>query len=849
VAEKFLNSENLSDNFISTDLAYVNNRQGVLSLPVFAKNSIGIQRVFVGSGSNGSPGNSDVTVNSGTQIVANVITQGSTFFEYERMDRGPCKLVLVFELNKPEIINHISVLPGGSSGVSSSYQVADIIYSLGGGKSTSIFDLIPESNRLLLNVPIANYGNGWEITHIPIQASSVSISFVQTQPQGIEVAGPNRQRSVRDRYAISIQSVMFNRIQYRSSGGVNSSPIVLPGNVYAFEPGFDIWPNNKELYDLKVETSFDGGSTWFVSATDDKTEISLVGNTGNFLWRLSLDRVDSAFQNLTSFFTAGDKPRTINSFLKTVSRLHSPAVLSLPAEPKDNNVYVLQTKIARRGAPSEAYRLATVRGAGSQKIHLPFKFGGKLKPPMAHVYVAGQEYLRKNIGVTPSLNEWTISDDQRKILLSAEIPAGTQVDLVFDPEICIFEEKADGFYHYMALDFDPEKTNIKVHVLAREPSRKSVLVPMGETIVDLQADHIVGSLSITSTAGTTFAEVDTREEVYDTADNDYYVDYANGTLYLASAILTGTARAVFDHQNKEEISQDKFDIVYDENRPTGIRIDKDAFTVRRVEETVSASLLSVIDIVTGVYAPRASLVNSPKAKQFSYNSVIKNTVGVPSDLLINELVPEEVSFVNGITEFLGLKEITDEKTTAIQATASGVVSFYLSARSLWYREFGVSFSDTTTFATLVASVAAVNGVGEYYINPAGLVYVYVGPNVTLSEGITLSYYYKDELFNPGNKYSIDYENAIFYSYSDLNTAAVIVYKTATCSVSYDVARPVSDAVYSAEDNTVLVKTESLHQINSLVRVIWTEAEEEAAVLPGIKDYFSPLLDLVAFRFV
>jgi hypothetical protein len=851
VAEKFLNTENLSDDFISGDYAYINSRQGILTLPVAARDTVKVQRVRIASGSNGSPGNSDIAVNSNTQLVSNVINQTGSFFEYERLDKGPCKLVLLFELAKSEIINHIAITPANNSGATATYEIADIVFTLSGQKSTSIFELVPESSRGLFNTPIGNYGQGWELTHVPVQAVSVAITFIQTQAEAIEVANRDRVRKTRDRYAISIQSIALNRIRYRSVGAVNSTAITIPSDVYAFEPGFILWPSNKELYDLSVETSFDDGANWHVSGTDDETPISLVENTNKFIWRLLLTRVDSAFKNLSSFFTSEDKARKINSYIKTVSRFHSPAILSLPAEPKDNNVFVMQTKLARRGNASEAYRIGIIRGAGTNKIPLPIKFKGKLKHTMGHVYVAGQEYLRKNLGETPSLNEWTLSDDHKKILLSSEIPMGTPVEFVIDPEVCVFEERADGYYHTMSLDFDPEKSNIKIQVLSREPSRKSVLIPMGETVIDLQVDHIVGTPTIISTPGGTFTEVDTREEVYDTADSDYYVDYVNGMLYLASPILTGTARVVFDYQNKEELHQDSFDIVYNDNRPSGIKVVKDAISVREVEETVSASLLSVIDVLTGLYGPRDSLVNSTRAKQFSYNGIIKNTVGVPSNLLTNLLVPEEVTFVDGATEFLGLKEITDEKTTSIQAGASGVVSFYLSARSLWYSNFGVVFSNTTVFSNLVGSQGAVAGgsIGDYHITPAGLVYVNVGANLTLTENITLSYYYKDELFDPANKYSIDYENAVLYSFSELNTDAVIAYKTTACSVSYDIAKQLENAVYSAEDNTISVETEHLHNVNGLIRVIWTEAEEEAPVSSEIKDYFSPILDLVAFRFV
>jgi hypothetical protein len=641
-------------------------------------------------------------------------------------------------------------------------------------------------------------------------------------------------------------------VLYKSRGGINSAPIPIRKNLYAVEPVVKVSPDNTNLYDFTVEVSFDDGVTWKIAGTDDDTNITLVTpNEGSFIWRVSMVRNDPAFATFTSFFEGEQPVGELKSVLKSVSRFSSPSVIPLTSQPADTNIRVIQPKVARRGTKEKALRLGTT-STGVTKLRLPFKpVRYNLKPHNTKIYVGGVEYTRKEPGQQLSALEWSFTDDHEQIMLGPDLPAGTPVDIGLDEELLLLEEREDGYYHQMKFGFDPDKQNIDLHYLGREPSRSSRVLPHGETVIFLGVKNLLtGSVVLTSTAGTLYSEVEHRDDVYDAQDEDYYVDYQNGVIYLATAIADDNVRVGFDYQEQQELSPQQFDIVYEGSQPWGVRIVKDALEAITIQEIIEDDPLSIIDIQTGEYGARALIipVGSTTKKQLSTENIIKGTFNAPTDLLENNLLPEEVDYIDGVTEFLGLTEITNETTVAITAGGSGVVSFALSARALWFSDLGLSASNSNVFETLRNSIAQVTSGarGDYFVNNDGTVYVQVLPSATLPSGIRLSYYAKDPVFEPGNKFSVNYQDGLLYTHTALNQNATVLYKSAAYKAGYDIATDIP-FIYNSDSNSVEVKTEKLNPANSLVKVIWTESPI-AQVTPAIQQYFSPLVNLIGFRF-
>lgn len=851
----FLTTDGLANNFSSDESAAVLTSQGALGLPIQLKEKIEIANIKIGANSNGIPGNSDAAVTTNNQNVQALLSNNSTqWFEYERMDAGPCRLTLQFELTKPQIVNFIKVVPL-NIGVPLSFKIEDIIFTMSSKESISIFDLLPENiNEDIFSVPIASYTEGWELHTLPVEAVSVSITFVQTSSYSISVQS-NGIESFRQRFAIPLQSIELNKIKYKIRGGINSEEIKIKNNLYAVEPVIKVNPDNNNLYNLFLELSFDGGEHWVSAATDDGVSIlPVTNNKGSFLWRLSFERLDEAFQNFTSFFEGEEKKGTLKTLLRSVSRFSSPVTIGLSSKPADSNVYVLQPKIARRGKDStRAIRLGAMSD-GQTRFGLPFNvLKRKIRTDSVRVYARGEELERENPGTALTSEKWQFSDDHNQIILSEDIPVNTSIYIKLDEEIMNFEERVDGYYHQMKFDFDPDKNNIEINLLARDPARASILLDRNSTTIDLNATNIFSdSFELISTSGTTWTSVPNRSFVYDAPNNDYYIDTKNGILYLASIVGDDSVRASFTYQQATALTSDQYEIIYEDNRPWGIKINKDAFEAFSFEESIEDDLFSIINIINGEYGERDEIIpgGSITKKQLSYDCIIKGTVGIPLDFLVNELIPEEIEYVDGITEFLGLVHVTNETTSSVPVDSDRVAQFGLAARNLWYRDLGVSFSNASVFSNKRNSINQVvaGSTGDYYVDDDGIVYVKLATiNSLLPANIQISYYYKDSLFDPNNKYSIDYDLGIIYTYTEINQSAIISYKTACYKVGYDIAKEIKLVQYLSDSNTIEINTESLDAVNNQVKIIWTE-DLEPIISSAASLYFSPLISSIGFRF-
>jgi hypothetical protein len=409
-----------------------------------------------------------------------------------------------------------------------------------------------------------------------------------------------------------------------------------------------------------------------------------------------------------------------------------------------------------------------------------------------------------------------------------------------------FEERSDGFYHRMGLLFDPDKPNIDIKYLPRNPASRSLILPRNKTVIPLGADSIIrNTFQLTSQDGTTYTEVNVRSQL--DAPAKYLVDYPNGVLYLNSAFGNDIVKATFQYRPRTELAKKDFAIWFEDSKPIGIRINRNAFTAQTITETIGDTLLQVIDIKTGLYIARQDeFSSSNKARTLSYDCILPGSVSVSSNLLNTNADPEEVDFIDGVSEFHGLIPMLDEYTSAIEAGADGLVQFNLSAGGLAYTPLSIQFSNTSVFTNIVPNVSSVvtGSIGDYY---TGTVSVQVGASGTLTSGIKLDYFYKDPSFDASNKFSVDYQNGVLYTETNMNPNATIQYKTACYKVAYDVALEIEETEYNQELNTINVRTENLFRSNNLVKVIWTKGGSNIDY-DALKDFFSPLVSTMAFRF-
>ena len=66
-------------------------------------------------------------------------------------------------------------------------------------------------------------------------------------------------------------------------------------------------------------------------------------------------------------------------------------------------------------------------------------------------------------------------------------------------------------------------------------------------------------------------------------------------------------------------------------------------------------------------------------------------------------------------------------------------------------------------------------------------------------------------------------------------------------MGYDIAKQIDTISYDQNANTVSVRTEGLELGNSLVKLLWTKAPAQTD-FKELKEFFSPLLSVLAFRY-
>lgn len=857
LSNHFLNFDTLDSKFTSSDACFVDTTQGVLTLPIRDNVSLPVKTVSIGSGSNGSPGNSDVAVTT-NNLDPGLTTNGdsNTWFEYERLDSGPLELTLVIVLSKADIVNNISIAPL-NLGLSYTYSVEDISFSNTGRETVGLSDLFNSTDRDQLVVKSAGNDSEWSLTFLPVVAKTITIKLKQVSSHDIFVATSNGGTARRRRYAIGISRIGVNQIKYETAGGINSTELPVPGGLYLTIPVVDIWPPKPELFDAFMEVSFDGGGSW-VSAenVDDSVGGSVVmsGEESSMMWRIQLERDGAALDNSTSFVPDVSATKEISTLLRAVPKGKSPATYSLSDRPARDEVFVVQPKVARRGNRLKRVLIGVGSGAATN-FTLPFSpVNSGIDPESMHIYVNGFKYtyVENNSSLAPE--QWSFSDDFNEIELSGDLSERSRVEAVFDEERMFFEERSDGYYHQMELLFDPDEDNIGISYLPRVGARSNLLLPRDLRIIRLGVTNIeTDTFVLSSSSGISYVSVSDRTTLSSTP-NGYMLDSINGILWLNSAFDSDTVRASFSHQSSSSLSSDGFDVVYESDsvRPWGIRVSPDHFQAKTSSDTVGGSLLNRINPITGAQEARSVRVTSSSldAMSLSDDYIVKGSLVVGSDLFDRTYVsdvPQELDFVDGRTEFLGLVSMDSESTvsTTLSPLESTVV-FNLAAGSLLYRDFPVLFGNTAVFSTDTGS-STPSSIGEYSISESGSVSVYVGSAGTLPGGIGINYYYQDPEFEPQNKYSVDYKKGVLYGGSDLQTGTVVSYKSSTYKIAYNVAREIDRFQYNSSSNSVDVWAEDLGRINSLIKIIWAKQTQQQS-LREFRDYFSPILSTLSFRF-
>lgn len=815
--ERFRNLDHLDSSRVEGGQAYVDTTQGVMTLPVRVQRDLSIHKLRVGGDSNGIPGIPG-------RLEYLVDGNPDTHFHYQRDDEGPLRLSIQVDLGSEQFLNALS-LEATPLGEATSFLVEDVRFHVGSG-TVSVSRLAPEESARMVRVSEGPY----RLSFLPVRCRHLTLTLLQ--PSGYREAG-------RLRYRMGLKALAVHQIEYESQGQMASSSLALPEGLYGARADLKVFPGASSLYRLRFEAEADGE---FRSLEEP---LLLSGRAGALTWRAILSLEPEAFRQATSFVPEQTRKET-RSLIRSVSRDFGPARIALPERPLEGEIFVLETRVARRDSDlSRGVRLGIGTGAETSfEVPFPMLEAG-IEPDAVRVYCNRIPWTRVESEAELGSQTWCFSQDYKSVVLGNDTPDKAQVTMLLDEERMLLEERSDGYYHRTATLFDPETATV-TH-LPGTGIPKSLVLPRGQTRIWLSHRYLdPDSFRVRSEAGASYHAKDSRDLL--AVPGDYYLDAENGLLFLHSAVDVDQVRVSFSHRSPQELPKEAVRGVYEAAQPVGIRISKTALTLEEVGEEIGGSLLSRINVLTGAKAARTGALSALNAKTLSHDYLVRGSVSVSRDLFGDiEVVPVEVEFQDGLSEFQGLLQMEADPTTAIQAGSTGIVQFPLAVGGGYDSRFGLLASDEDVFATPVESFGDLNVPGEYHVEPAtGLVSVYVGAGEELASGIRLTYSYRDPDFDATHLYSVDYRRGILYASQDMNPEATIRYKTAPYRAAYDLALPIEHH-YSTRDNSIEIPTAPLRRPTTLVKVLWGKGPEGEG-LEQYRAYFTPFVSQVGLRF-
>lgn len=827
VVESFLNLDLLTDKFIRTKMLSLNASQGCALLTEKEIKKLEIDALSIGKASNGFAGNSDVEVTNNNINLDNVLLEDPAYwFEYERMDDGPLILELKSQLTKESIVNRIRIIPV-NVGYSNEYTIKDITLS-GSEGSISIKELVSKS----LEEDTWSLQNSyeWELSFLPVKARTITFTFEQTNSYLIETTN-SKNIIERERFAIGLKSIEFYQVSFYESGEIGSVNRTLPEGLSAVELKKIVFPENTKLYDNKVEVSFDEGSNW-----KEISEDPILLEQDNFMWRMSLKRNDELLEKESSFFKA--KALETKKVSTVVSKLKSPYKISIEGNP-DSLVRVYQSNLLSRGKNSKKIKL----GSGFKNQKFSFEGLSITDPEDLIVFKNSKELVYNSDNEFLTNDEWSVSNDLQSIVLNGFNKDET-IEIVMKEETMTFEKIQDKYYYKPLYAFDIDKSNISIRYAESEIKSATVVLPSDKKVIKLVGDNIIkDSFEIKSENNVTYTLKSNRA----LSTEELYVDYINGFIWTKEKITEDIVTVSYKYIKSSVLEDSEYEVVWDDLRKE-YYIQLNSVVSLEVEDQIGRGLSAGIDLITGQDLDRPTEIEvNDRVKVLSYPNIIKGFL-LLENVIDSSNAPEEVTFVDGKQEFLGLVLVSDERTSAIEADGSGKVSFALSANSLFYKDAKTTFSDTSVFETEVSSIVDVNVLGEYYISTSGVITVFVGIGNSLKSNILISYFYKNSNFIANNKYSVDYKNGVLYSGIDMLTNGKIKYKVANYLMSYDILKPLEKVSFDSKNKIVSINTEVMNNRSNTIKIFWEE-KAQGMSLEALSEYFSPTIQEVGFKFI
>ena len=872
--EKFLNSDNLKDIYSKKSRLNIDFSQGIAMLPVESEKKISIKDIKIKSG-NGKAGNSDIEVTTENQYLSSIIDGDvETYFEYEKLHSGPLLLSLEINFYQNEIINYFEIFPFVNE-KNVGFEIEDILFYKDNVGSISIFKL---SSLKEIYIKSLSLEEGFDIDFLPVECNSIVIKFKQEDHENIKKTRRLRERKNK-RYSMGIREISFKRKAFQVSGELSSADVKLPVPCFIASGSFDIFPENKDLYSLNLDLFFQ--KRWQKAEIDLKNKTQdflLEGTESKFSWKMFLEKKISEFANKSSY--EEDLSEMITK-VKSFNKKINPCIIPFEGQVKEENISVLcSTGVSKTNDRKNFKILKTIKSEsmklnlmidgvsetsdGSRlNIELPISLRkNKINEEEIGIVVNGVEYERVESSDDLAAYKFFVSYKLNCIVFDNHtFPGRGRVQWYLKPELLKFEQDSNYFYSKFSFFPNPNKKNMSIYYLSSLEKEKEVSMTLGVKKFFLEEGIIKDSLTLISNLDIVFSEQTSRKNLktYSGNDHPYYFEEESGILYFKESLSRkGIHKIRYKVRERKKMNDFEYEIWEKESVPVGIKIKKSKFFSEKVNQNLYSDIERTFSVRTNQVVEESDLFgngnfgSAQEKKVFKLNHprVIKNSIEIKkglSSLALNKF--SEIDFIDGESEFLNLIHVEDERTNAILGNNTGLVTFNLSAGTLFYDVLGVEFEQNNHFRELVDSKLilenAVNAdpqgsIGKYFISKLGEVSVCTSLD-GIPEGIKMSYYYTFGEVVTSDKYSVDYDNSIIYFSQEVDISlAAISYRICNYSAEYDILSFIEDRKIDFVKKQVLVNSEEFPTQTGRVFVFY-KSNTSKYNLRDMAEYFSPIV--------
>ncbi len=889
-----LDRVDLNSRLINTKQAEVSQAEGIATLPIerTPESLITVEEPpVINDNSNGVAGNNfEISAARNDDISDILDNNADTWFEYERVisaindDGTPLTLDITMNLGEAKIVNFIRVNPN-NFGTRTQIEIETIETSEDGSTFINIKDEVPipgfqatdEPNIFTLAPATSKFSGQGLYTFTPRVARYIHFTFKQITPYVIDTLAGSRLR-----YAIGIRDIEVQAVRYEAEGEFISRPFTNLDEVRKLILSTGQNPTEEsELVSIKHEVSPDNGITWHEIRPKEFTGLSDVVNAipeildFNSGLEDSIDtdtpvnaiRYRATLKRNSEAFKAGAS--ALRKSIRFTTELHqfpstSPFNIELEKPPVKGSLCLIDPHFGSRGLDDLRYELAT--GNTSVQIHsIPFSKIplDKVKSTLSNgvkavtevspiqLYINGEQWSQVSQG---GLSTATASDkffevDHEKGIIrtgdgrSGRAPvAGGTLAIAVTPELLFPSTSEEG--HISTLSF-PTNGDEQSAIIRRFEPRAEASETLDKSVTRSQLSNVnivVGSLRFTSGSTIFVTEVSSEAEV--NSVGEFFIDYEE-------AILTSFTPTSASIDTGVSYQYDPVTIL-----DTSEWFYKDSTSCANRDLIVKDSAWLTIPVEDEVLP---SGVNKFTLDNFNVDKG-SITFTVPSG--VTDPFVDEVEFVDGRTEILGLIEATEVIPNGI-LTASGIQTFTLSLVAADTTVHPVIFSNRDVFVEDVTNTKpSPTLVGEYLL--AGdfrTVKVHIDEAVTKPGSVT--YFYSDPTKSPIGTFSVNYLLGDIYTFESMPSADITAkYQFAHFEISYPIARVVPEVDFEVDSENGVITIEDREIIRRMqipignrntlgtrntYQVLYNYVDESRSNVSDLEPHFTPILKDYALK--